>query len=78
LKVRLGENHHKLITSITGDGIDITNTLGDNLGDLSKYLVADQMSVTIIDLFEIINIDKDEGQRRLIPRRSLKLSIDNV
>ena len=56
------QQDHELITAQPGDGITLTDPLGQPCGTNSQQVVADRMAERIVDVLEAIEIEKQHRQ----------------
>ena len=55
------QHHDKFFSTDAVKTVCDANTEIDDLRDALEYLVADGVTVNVIDLFEVIEIQEDEG-----------------
>src|SRR4051812_46468279 len=56
LRVSIRKGDQKLVTAHTGNQIRFANILPQNLSECRKHLVSDGMTVSIVHLFETVQI----------------------
>ena len=56
----------EFLTAPTGEEIPTANGLIDQIDGLQDDLVADEVTIIVIDGFEIIKIEKHQGERNLV------------
>lgn len=57
-----GKDQHKLFAAITPDNVGIPRTGFQQACRAPQYLVPGMMAVGVVNLFEVVQIDKDDGQ----------------
>ena len=60
----IGQNHDKFLTTITIYTVAGAGAFDYLVGNLGQHDVADDMTKTVVDRFEMIDIDDQQGQRR--------------
>ena len=56
-----GEDGNEFIAAETGDDIAVAEAVGEALGDRFEQEVADLVTVDVVDLFEAVEVDEEEG-----------------
>ena len=57
-----GQEHHEFLTAEARQGVAVANNVGRTVTNLLQHLVAHYMTVEIIELFEVVDIEQDQGQ----------------
>ncbi len=71
--VRLRKKHDELLTAVSSHDIVDSKRLAATVGDLYEDVVPGRMTEAVIDSLEMINIDHDCGQRRMVTPSTLHL-----
>ena len=66
LGVDLRENNGKLLPSVAGGKIDGTDRASQDVGDLLDNHISLQRPVGVVEFFEVVDIEHDQGQGRSI------------
>lgn len=56
-----GQQYQKFLTTITEDEITAAHVLGQQVGEPFENLVPGIVTVAVVDLFEMININQEDG-----------------
>jgi len=57
-----GKDQHKLFAAITPDNVGIPGTGFQQVCRAPQYLVPGMMTIGVVNFFEVVQIDKDNGQ----------------
>src|SRR5581483_1278397 len=60
LDVGLRKNNDKLVPSVTGDDIDISQTFNQKLRHFDQNLTSHQMPMLIVHQFEMVHIEENQ------------------
>ena len=67
--LRLGHQDRKLVPAQAGREITLPESAAEDLGQLDQHAVADLMAQTVVDHFEIVDVDESYGVGGAQPRR---------
>src|SRR5690606_39339021 len=61
-----GENNAKLFPAITARDVDVAQLRSQGAADFTNDIVAHRVSVSIVDLLKVIDVEHDQSRRKLI------------
>src|SRR5262245_48100856 len=73
LPARVGKYHHELVSAIPRDGVSVANDQLHDGRDLLQHEITDRMPARIIDLLEVVEIDRRDRDRRAAPTRGAEI-----
>ena len=76
--VSRGKDHRELFTAHSADDVAHTNGRSEDVGDLLEEVVADPVSVDVVDLLEVVEIEHHHGDRLACSRRAQELLSETV
>ena len=56
----VGQDQQKLLTTITAGQVGATSALSNQATEPLQYLVAGLVSMRVVELFEVVNVDHDQ------------------
>src|SRR5215469_5973677 len=72
----LRHQNGELLAPITADHVNLTNLLTENTGHLTQHFVAEQVSKLVVETFEVVDVDHDDGQVSAVARCTLDFRAD--
>src|ERR1035441_10668171 len=73
-----GRYHEEFLAAVTPQSIVRTNATGHSRSHFLQDLIAAQMPIGIIDLFEVIDVDKDHSERASVAHLTRLFAMDRV
>src|SRR5215216_7237756 len=70
LRSRVGQHDDELVATVTSHGIGVSNGGKDHRRHLHQHVRADEVTVFIVDLFEVIEIEKQSRDTRSVTSRT--------
>ena len=67
LRCNIGEQNHELVAALPADGVGLTHRTHPRSGNRFQYEIAGSVTECVIDLLEIIQIEKQDRQPRPVP-----------
>ena len=64
-QARMGKHDAELVPAEAADDVGFPRLGEEDVGDFQEHAVAGGMAVDVVDLLEIVQIDENQGQRRL-------------
>src|SRR3954471_17133972 len=61
LAAGLGQDHDELLAAVATDHVDLADLIADPVGDLHHHRVAHLVAVGIVDLFEQVEVEHQDG-----------------
>src|SRR6185369_3330654 len=62
----VGQHDYKLVAAITGDRVSISDRGKDHRGHLHEHVRADEVAVFVVDLFEVVEVQKQRRHARSV------------
>ena len=66
------DEHHKLVTAETTDGVVVSEGAPESGSDLAQDLIAGLVAVAVVDLLEAVDVDEQRGDRYVEAARAGK------
>ena len=71
--VSCGKDHRELLTADSADHVACTHGRAEDVGDLLEQVVADPVSVDVVDLLEVVEVEHHDRDRLVRGRRAQEL-----
>ncbi|MNI51173.1 hypothetical protein D3C73_1058820 [compost metagenome] len=66
VQMGLDQDDQEFLPAVTEDEVAGADVLGHGLGHLAQHLVADRMAVRVIDPLEVVDVQQQHRQRRVV------------
>ena len=78
LEVDLATDHRELLAAVARQDVLGADRLRHHAGDGGQHRVAGQVTVGVVDLLEVVDVDEQQRQRLLVPDREADLRVQAI